>query len=1442
MTDDTNDDTEGNEEEQGPVVTIHVGDSSDNELQGGDGIEVMDLGSGADTAGAGRNYNIILGGSDADYLKSEGIWEDVFGGSGDDTIVATGHGAWIFGGTGNDTITGSDRGYMTERLFGDAGDDTIDGGGGRDFIIGGEGDDDLTGGSGADTFFFWEGHGADTIQDFNLAEGDRIHLTNFDETITWEQLSSKITTVMDENNVVTGVRIDLSDWGGGTIVLNGITDVADVTADMFILDTIVGGDGDDTLSGGTSDDTMTGGGGADTFVFDEDSGSDTIADFSTTDGDKIDLSGFDAAITWEQLSSKITVINDESNNPIAVLIDLGDWGGGTIQLDGITAVSDVTAEMFILHTLDGSDDVDDTITSKSSDDTMSGGTGADTFVFGEGHGTDTITDFDIANDKIDLSNFPQEITWEQLSAKITQIEDDASTTDVDETATVIDLSDWGGGTITLTGVTATDLTAEMFNLPDSSWGSWRHGTTGDDTLDGGRADDFIFGMEGDDTLRGAEGHDWIFGGEGADTLDGGEGDDTLLGGEGDDTLTGGAGEDMLIGGEGADTLTGGAGADTYVFGEDSGDDTITDFSTTDGDKIHLTSLAQTITWEQLQDAISAIEDDTTTTDVDESGTKIDLSAWGGGTITLTGVASTDLTEDMFVLDHIVGDDDVDDVLQGGTSDDTMTGGTGADTFKFNEVSGADTITDFSTTEGDRIDLTAFDASITWQQLQAVISAIEDDPNTPETEPGTTIDLSSFGGGTITLQGVTSTDLTADMFVLDDFAGTDGDDTIEGTSADNRLTGGAGADTFVFNQDSGDDTITDFTAGTDKIDLSAIVSITGVDNLILWQAGDDAVIYLGHHDGGTITLAGVSLSDLSASDFVFYQDIRTGTDSAETVAGGAGDDTITGLGGDDTLTGNAGADTFVFASGHGADTITDFTVDDDKIDLSALVDITEFSQLSISDNTDGNAVIDLSAHGGGTITLTGVSTSDLDADDFVLYQNVYVGTDYRDVMEGGAGDDTITGGGSADYFVFNEQSGDDTITDFDTAQDKIYLRGFSQTVTWDVLSDNFTTVTDENNVVIGVKIDLSEFGGGTITLNGITSTADLTEDMFVLDQITGTDGVDDVLRGGNSDDTMTGGTGADTFKFDEANKGADTITDFSTTDDKIDLTGFDAQITWTQLSAVISAIEDDPNTPETESGTVIDLSSFGGGTITLEGVTSTDLTADMFILDDFAGGDGDDIITGGTTDDTLTGGGGADTFVFGHGHGDDTITDFSTTDGDKIDLSAFTGITSFDDLYSWQSGDGAVIYLGFEGGGRITLEGVSLSDLSADDFVFYQDVRTGTDGAETVAGGAGDDTITGLGGDDTLTGGGGTDTFIFAASHGADTITDFTNGEDTIDLSAFTDISGFGDLTATQSGSDTVITIPGGGTITLQGFTLSDLDETDFVFYDSSTMDGQQDSM
>ena len=104
-----------------------------------------------------------------------------------------------------------------------------------------------------------------------------------------------------------------------------------------------------------------------------------------------------------------------------------------------------------------------------------------------------------------------------------------------------------------------------------------------------------------------------------------------------------------------------------------------------------------------------------------------------------------------------------------------------------------------------------------------------------------------------------------------------------------------------------------------------------------------------------------------------------------------DDRLYGGAGDDTLTGGWGTDTFVFAAGHGDDTITDFFLGGDKIDLTQITGITSFDDLTISADGD-DIVIDLTAHNGGTIRLEnraidGVHSGldDLDATDFLFYE-------------------------------------------------------------------------------------------------------------------------------------------------------------------------------------------------------------------------------------------------------------------------------------------------------------------------------------------------------------------------------------------------------------------------------------------------------------------------
>lgn len=81
-------------------------------------------------------------------------------------------------------------------------------------------------------------------------------------------------------------------------------------------------------------------------------------------------------------------------------------------------------------------------------------------------------------------------------------------------------------------------------------------------------------------------------------------------------------------------------------------------------------------------------------------------------------------------------------------------------------------------------------------------------------------------------------------VIENAIGGHGDDRINGNSADNRLTGGAGADTFVFADDSSTDTVTDFESGADKIDLSELgvtaADVTFVGNDVFVDTGDNIV--------------------------------------------------------------------------------------------------------------------------------------------------------------------------------------------------------------------------------------------------------------------------------------------------------------------------------------------------------------------------------------------------------------------------------------------------------------------------------------------------------------------------------------------------------------------------------------------------------------------------
>ena len=392
---------------------------------------------------------------------------------------------------------------------------------------------------------------------------------------------------------------------------------------------------------------------------------------------------------------------------------------------------------------------------------------------------------------------------------------------------------------------------------------------------------------------------------------------------------------------------------------------------------------------------------------------------------------------------------------------------------------------------------------------------------------------------------------------------------------------------------------------------------------------------------------------------------------------------------------------------------------------------------------------------------------------------------NDIVEGGSHIDSIEGGAGNDVVLGG--SGDDVIGG-DAGRD--ILRGGSG---GDVLSG-------------GADRDFLRGDTGADALHGGAGDDRLWGDQGN-DALSGGDG-DDLLLGGAGDDQMVGGAGADCFIY-YGNAGNDIIQHFEVDNDTIDLRLLPEAIAFSDLTIVDMA---------NGRGARISHDALGGS-IELRGIAAADLSAANFDLPDgtttsiaiggttinrptdpFVGSDSSALMLDGADGNVTTALGGADR-VFG-GEGDDRI---ESGEGN-------------DDLYGEEGDD-------------------SLLGGAGNDLLF------GGEGRDTLGGGSGDDLLVGGEGDDRLTGGAGADTFAFTADHGDDTITDFSHGEDLIDLSGLQAISGIADLNIELYGNGTVIELAccGGGLVRLEGVAADDFDAGDFVFYepaaDSAAVDG-----
>ena len=216
--------------------------------------------------------------------------------------------------------------------------------------------------------------------------------------------------------------------------------------------------------------------------------------------------------------------------------------------------------------------------------------------------------------------------------------------------------------------------------------------------------------------------------------------------------------------------------------------------------------------------------------------------------------------------------------------------------------------------------------------------------------------------------------------VDTINGDSGDDILIGLGGNDTLNGGYGND--ILDGGAGDDKLN----GGDGIDTATYIDSLATVNVSL-------AISSGQNTGGAGTDTLNSIENLIGSN---YADTLTGNSSANAIFGGAGNDTMSGGAGNDTMSGGSGADTLrgglgadILTGGDGgdvfkfmtadkdgnADTIKDFTLDQDKLDLSdVLNDPTGnlSNYLTITGSGD-DAVVKVysagNASGGGTPDLT-----------------------------------------------------------------------------------------------------------------------------------------------------------------------------------------------------------------------------------------------------------------------------------------------------------------------------------------------------------------------------------------------------------------------------------------------------------------------------------------
>ncbi len=366
-----------------------------------------------------------------------------------------------------------------------------------------------------------------------------------------------------------------------------------------------------------------------------------------------------------------------------------------------------------------------------------------------------------------------------------------------------------------------------------------------------------------------------------------------------------------------------------------------------------------------------------------------------------------------------------------------------------------------------------------------------------------------------------------------------------------LTGNGGADVFVFaTRDSGAsygarDLISDFTPGTDQVDLTGIDANSGVSGInafrfldtaafdgtvgalhTVYDAGHNVTVLEGDVNGDRVADFGIELAGnqtLTMADFTAGSLLLpvnqtgsgalTGGELNDTLSGLGGNDTLTGLGGNDYLDGGAGAD--IMIGGKGNDTYVVDNAGDVVTEASGFTAPAGWTLVGTTDfNRDGNL---------DAVMTDGVSLNQIWYLNAGVVQSIKALPYWAGWPVIGIAD--LNGDGNKDILYQSTADG---------RQDGVYLNA-SQVQIADVILSGKTpdalqaipgnegtdTVISSVNYTLGAGVENLTLASGAGAINGTGNAAD--------NVIVGNEAAN-ILNGKGGLDTLTGNGGADVFVF------------------------------------------------------------------------------------------------------------------------------------------------------------------------------------------------------------------------------------------------------------------------------------------------------------------------